>query len=307
MKTTFDKLVFADPFGEGTKEGRIADLNDIRYYDPAVGNLYRILGLQTFLLPLGVDGKPAVEKGVDWKSMTLEQTFHAAYQANLRRSHLAVRTGRLSGNLCAVLFREQKHFEQFLKLNPTAQCTLITGCPEGTVAWFRIEGWTPDSLPAPGFEWISTNNYFPVFQRQSDIGPVYYWVQQPVHSPLRISWHELILDPSTRAIFGPLELEATFGKAFLTDGRPNDNFWCAYFAQEKEVAFNPVLDEFCVRDKGLWKPVDSLIILSELQQFLLSLKDKPHLSTLESYAQAQHLHRLLKMHPTSPWSKPLLR
>ena len=42
-------------------------------------------------------------------------------------------------------------------------------------------------------------------------------------------------------------------------GRPNDNFWCAYFAQEKEVAFNPALDEFCVRDKGLWKPVDSLI------------------------------------------------
>ena len=123
---------------------------------------------------------------------------------------------------------------------------------------------------------------------------MYYWVQQPAHSPLRIAWHDLKLDPSLAKVFRPLELEATFGKAFLADGRPNDNFWCAYFAREKEVAFNPALGEFCLLDKGLWKPVDSLIILSELQQFLLSLKDKPHLSILERYAQAQHLNRLLK-------------
>ena len=142
MKTTFDKLVIADPFGERRQAGFLANLNDIRLLDPAIRNIYRIFGLRTLLLPLGADGTPATESSVGWKSITLADTFGTNYQANLRRSHLAVRTGIPSDNLCAVQFREQKHRDQFLKLNPAAQSTLITGCPKGTVLDSRFDTWS---------------------------------------------------------------------------------------------------------------------------------------------------------------------
>ena len=180
-----------------------------------VSELIRLLGEPVLLLSWPLGTKASQKK---WKHLEAATAMKdAAHLRDLEKGNIGVALGDKSGGLISIDWDEDGILDEFIKINPGINQTLVSKGKRGGNVWYRMEGKYPLNLQhlkkngAPAGEWRSGGAQTIIHGRHPD-GHQYRIVQKLPAKQIsfqQIVWPVGIRPPVSNAETGFLEVHRT--------------------------------------------------------------------------------------------------
>ena len=297
MNTTNDSP--EDPFFENQNQswsdlsnadmgaGTTIPLNDPRLMDVEIASIYEMFGKDTVLVALRKGTPP---KG--WQEMSVASTVNVAHQRDLQRSDIGVVTGPTSGGLCALRFREPKHWQELVAANPVlAQSFTLQHAGHITV-FFRMPGVAWPNLQLETATFIGAAQVIPILSRPSDddhgvlvASPVAMVAFEEVAWSLELKIG--LLPPYLIPQYGPLV------RMDRSKRRLNYQFWAAYFVKVSNLLFYPSMG-FCQYTSEGLNPVTREYVQSQFSRFFQDFAQSPGQEHLIEFIERTSLNGVVK-------------
>jgi phage/plasmid-associated DNA primase len=255
------------------------------------------------LIPIPRGVKAPAEQA--WQLRTATDMADPDYIARLNNgSNVGVVLGKPSDGLCTVDIDDDQLADQFLKINPHLQATLVTKRVRGCNLWLRIEGEYPASTKlattsgAAFGEWRADGNQTLIHgevldSAKGETEPTPYRRIGGGEHPITITfdaieWPEKLSLPWRSRISEQAltELIERYGRP-LIGGKilhPNEWFWAGLYSEENHILFEPEEAEFYHynENSGLWRPKTKAKLAHELADRLLAASRELRFRPLES-------------------------
>jgi hypothetical protein len=270
-------------------------VNDLRFLDAALDNVYKIFGESAVLVPAS---EKAVSKMYeDAPDISHEQSMEPAHQTRLTRECIGVVCGPRTG-LYTIYCQTEDILKYFLADNECLKESLITSGPIGYAVWVRCADVVGKLVIEKGFpNWIGTSVVCVVADRVP-MNPAY----QVIHlaSPLTVDFQSIVWPTCMQHNLTLALMELASGSPFIQSPQrrsmPNWDYWARCFQRINQIYYDQARESFYRKlpDKKI-ELLSDLKVLQLLANLVNALSRHPKYALLGKFRSTKNLKELLAM------------